>query len=229
MERKKAIAVRALMVFGALGAWFYTQSLIGARGFPAAGIGDGLLDATAPIHRWLVEHPGAADALLIVSSLGIDFLGLFLLGRAIFGPSLRPLIGLLIIFGLRQICQSLTALPPPEGMIWRDPGFPGLLVTYGVSNDLFFSGHTALAVFGCMELARLGRPWIVRAAILLAVFQIVTVMVLRAHYTMDVFAAAFVSLFVSTMLDRLAPPVDRFAARFGAGAPESSPKAPRAA
>ena len=29
-----------------------------------------------------------------------------------------------------------------------DRFFPSLLVTYGVSNDMFFSGHTAMAVLG---------------------------------------------------------------------------------
>jgi hypothetical protein len=43
-------------------------------------------------------------------------------------------------------------------MIWRYPGVPSLLVTYGTSNDLFFSGHTALAVYGSIELAWWGGP-----------------------------------------------------------------------
>lgn len=205
-------ATRAGFVLGALAAWFWTQSLLGARAFPPGTIGDGLLDATAPVHRWLTSHPSAADGLLIVSSLGIDALGLFLLGRAIFGPSVRPLLALLAVFGLRQICQFTCALPPPDGMIWRDPGFPSLLVTYGVSTDFFFSGHTALAVLGCVELARLRRPGWVVCAVLLAGFEIAAVLALRAHYAMDVFAALFVALFVSSRLDTASEWCDRWLA-----------------
>ena len=43
-------------------------------------------------------------------------------------------------------------------MIWRNPGFPSLLVTYGTASDLFFSGHTAIAVYGALELAHWGGP-----------------------------------------------------------------------
>jgi len=35
-------------------------------------------------------------------------------------------------------------------MIWHYPGFPSLLVTL-CRNDFFFSGHTAIAVFGAMS------------------------------------------------------------------------------
>ena len=76
--------------------------------------------------------------------------------------------GLLILFGLRQLCQGLCALPPPEGMIWRNPGFPSLLVTYGTATDLFFSGHTAIAVYGCLELAHWGGPVAAVAGIAIA-------------------------------------------------------------
>ena len=50
-------------------------------------------------------------------------------------------------------------------MIWRSPGVPSLLVTYGTSNDLFFSGHTAIAVYGSLELAHAGGT----AAVILGV------------------------------------------------------------
>lgn len=201
--------VRALFVAGALGAWFYTQSLIAAKGFPEGGIGDGVFQLTISWHDWLEHNPGAANALLIASSAILDLLGVFLLGRSIFGPSLRPLLGLLVIFGLRQICQFLCALPAPPGEIWRHPGFPSLLVTYGVSNDFFFSGHTALATYGAVELARLGGRWLAALAVLVAAFEALVVLVLRAHYTMDVIAGIFVALYVATLLDRLAPPCDR--------------------
>jgi hypothetical protein len=97
-------------------------------------------------------------------------------------------------------------------MIWHHPGFPSALVTYGVSNDLFFSGHTAVAVFGAIELARRGgRGW--RALGLgIASFEILAVLALRAHYTMDVFAAVMTALWVSTFIDPLASRCDRFLA-----------------
>lgn len=207
---------RLLIVVAGLAVWFWTQSLIGSKSPPArdGGIGDAILDWTAPWNAWLNAHPGPANALLIASSLGIDALGLFLIAITIFGRTVRPFLGLIILFSLRQLCQSLVSLPPIEGMIWRDTGVPTLLVTYGVSNDLFFSGHTALAVFGTLELARPGKPPLVILAILLGLFEVSAVLVLRAHYTMDVFAGATTALFVGLIAEKIAVPVDRWLERF---------------
>src|SRR5437899_7963317 len=100
-------SLRALLVILALGGWFWTQSLIGHRAFPGAGIGDGLHILSAPIHHYLIQNPEAANGLLIVSSAFIDLLGIFLLVRGIFGPSIRPFLGVLLVFALRQLCQAL--------------------------------------------------------------------------------------------------------------------------
>jgi len=196
-----------------LAGWFWTQRLIGRRAWPSAGLGDAVHDWTAPLNRYLLAHARLTDAVLITTSALIDLLGLFLLASAIFGPTFRPFIGLLVLYALRQLCQGLCAMPPPDGMIWRRPGFPSLLVTYGTATDLFFSGHTAIAVYGAIELARLGGPWLV-AGVAIAVVEAVTVLVLRAHYTADVFAAIVTALWVSGIADLLAPPFDRALARW---------------
>jgi membrane-associated phospholipid phosphatase len=163
---------------------------------------------SAPLHHYLFQHAGAANALLIISSAFIDLFGIFLLARSIFGPTIRPFLSLLILFALRQVCQGLCALPPPEEMIWRDPGFPSLLVTYGVANDLFFSGHTAIAVVGAIELASLKRRWLAVVGIAVALFEAAVVLTLRAHYTMDVFTGAVTALLVAGISFRLAPVLD---------------------
>jgi hypothetical protein len=205
--------VRAIFVALALVAWFWTQSLIGSRAFPPGVIGDGMHTALAPVHQYLFTHDGPANLLLIVSSALIDALGIFLLASGVFGPTLRPFLGLVVLLGLRQVCQALCALPPPENMIWRYPGFPSLLVTYGVSNDLFFSGHTATAVFGAIELGRLGKRGLGAIGGAIAVFEAITVLALRAHYTMDVFTGAVTALLIAGFATRIAPPCDRTLAR----------------
>jgi len=197
------------LVVAGLAGWFWTQRLIGRRAWPVGRIGDGLHEWTRPLNRILGDHPAAANALLILTSAVIDALGMFLLGWAILGPSFRPFLGLLILFVLRQLCQGLCALPPPDGMIWRYPGFPSLLVTYGTATDLFFSGHTAIAVYGSVELARLGGVGLLGLGIAIAAIEATTVIVLRAHYTMDVFTAVIVALWVAGVADAVAPAFDR--------------------
>lgn len=207
--------VRALIIVAGLVLWFWTQSLIGSKS-PAladAGIGDAAHQWTAGWNEWLQLHTASANLLLIASSACIDALSLFLIGATIFGKSIRPFLGLIMIFTLRQINQGLTSLPQPHGQIWHDPGFPSLLVTYGVSNDLFFSGHTALAVFGTLELGRLGHAGLKSLAIMVALFEAVTVIVLRAHYTMDVYAGAMTALFIGLLAEKVATPCDRWLGR----------------
>ena len=200
---QKAFAIRLVVTAAALAIWFWTQSLIGARSLSGVGIDDGVQAATASANFFLQVHPFAANALLIVSSAIIDLLGIFLLSKWLFRASARPLIGLVIVLGLRQIMEALVALPAPPNAIWHYPGFPSLLVTYGVSNDYFFSGHTAIAVLGATELARLGRRWLTAVGIGIVVFEVLTVLILRAHYTMDVFTGLVTGLYAAHLANYL--------------------------
>ncbi len=207
--QRRGLLLRLVVTAIVLGLWFWTQSLIGARSAPANGIGDAVHNWTAGLNSYFSQNPGAANALLIVSSALIDALGLFLLARWLFGGTVRPFLGLFLLMALRQAMQAICALPPPPNMIWHYPGFPSLLVTYKVANDFFFSGHTAIAVFGAIELSRLRRTWLTGIAILIACFEVATVLILRAHYTMDVFAGVVAALWVAHLAECISPRLDR--------------------
>jgi hypothetical protein len=208
-SHKRRLFLRLLVSGIVLALWFWTQSLIGGRTAPASGIGDGLHNLTAGANSYFAHNTTAANVLLIVSSGLIDALGLFLLGRWLFGGSVRPFLGLFLLMTLRQLMQAACALPSPPNMIWRYPGFPSLLVTYRVANDFFFSGHTAIAVFGAMELSRLRRNWVTAAAVLLVFFEVATVLILRAHYTMDVFAGIAAAFWIAHFSEHISPRLDR--------------------
>jgi hypothetical protein len=180
---------RMALVAVSLVLWFWTQSLIGSRGLKDGRIGDLLHDLTGPWNTWLQSRPRVSAGILIASSAGIDLFGLFLIGAGVFGPSLRPFLALLLLFAFRQLCQAVCALPAPPNMIWRHPGFPSLLVTYGTANDFFISGHTAIAVLGAIEASQLLPSGFGLAAALVAALEGAVVIVLRAHYTMDVLGA----------------------------------------
>ncbi len=209
LGHRRGLLLRLLVTGMVLALWFWTQSLIGARSAPGSAIGDALHNLTAGLNSYFAQNPGAANALLVVSSALIDALGLFLLGRWLFGGSVRPFLGLFLLMTLRQLMQAVCALPPPPNMIWHYPGFPSLLVTYHVANDFFFSGHTAIAVFGALELTRFGRKWITVSAALIVVFEISTVLILRAHYTMDVFAGIVAAISIANLSERISPRLDR--------------------
>lgn len=201
-------SLRICFVAGALGLWFWSQRAISRKAPAGNAIRDMMHEWTAPLHAWLEARPRAANGTLIVTSACIDLFGLFLLGSAILGPTLRPFLALILVFVLRQFCQLTFTLPAPERMIWRHPGFPSLLVTYGTSNDFFFSGHTACAVVGALEIARIAPEAAGVAALAVAAVEALTVIVLRAHYTIDVFAAIFAAWGMDMLAARIAPHLD---------------------
>jgi membrane-associated phospholipid phosphatase len=202
------IGLRAGVIAGALVAWFWTQSFIARKAAAKDGIGDVVHELTSRWHLYLSTNERAANAALIASSICIDLVGVALIAAAIFGPTFAPFLAILIVFALRQVCQSLCTLPPPPGIIWRNPGFPALLVTYEVSNDFFFSGHTALAVLGAIEAAHLGPTWLAVLAAVIALGEMFIVLVLRAHYTLDVVAGAFAAFLAADVAGRLSPVVN---------------------
>ena len=204
-----SLLLRLIIAGVVLAIWFWTQSLLGARTAPQTGVGDALHNLTAGWNGYFAHHPAAANVLLILSSALIDALGVFLLGSWLFGASVRPFLGLVMLMLLRQLVEVLCSLPVPPGMIWHYPGFPSLLVTYHVANDFFFSGHTAIAVFGALELSRFRRTWLTWGAIFLVLLEVATVLILRAHYTMDVFTGILAALWIARLSERLAPALDR--------------------
>ena len=205
------IGVRVGLVVAGIAAWYWTQAVLGKRVPKVAHevpLTDGVHVMTAPIHHRYFTNTAAGNRLLIASSLVIDLLGAYLIGSAVFGASIRPYLGLVMVFALRQICQMLCPLPAPSGMVWRYPGVPAILVTYGTANDLFFSGHTAIAVYGAATLAgHFGTTGLV-LGLLIAIFEAATVLVLRAHYTMDVFTGIVCALWVYSLSASAGPWVD---------------------
>src|SRR6185436_3554045 len=195
-------------VVAGIAIWFWSQAVLGKRVPKVAyevPLTDGIHELTRRIHRRYFTNVAAGNRLLIASSLVIDVLGAYLIGSAIFGASIRPYLGLVMIFALRQICQMLCPLPAPAGMVWRYPGVPAILVTYGTANDLFFSGHTAIAVYGAATLAGHWGAWGLALGLLISIFEAATVLVLRAHYTMDVFTGVVCALWVYSIAAKLAP------------------------
>lgn len=176
------------MIIFSLLAWFKTQSMLEERRNKRDEITDILHQLSDSLNRYFQTNRNSANMLLIISSFFIDVFGVFIVFVSIFGSTIRPFVSLLILFGLRQLFQVICALPKPPGLVWRNPGFPSLLVTYEVENDFYFSGHTSIAMLATIELYMI-NPWIGVIAGVIALFEIITVIVLRAHYTMDVFTA----------------------------------------
>ncbi len=204
------ILIRLLVIAVALIVWFQTQKLIAARAGSGKRIGDGVHWLTRRLHHYFATHERAADRALIGSSFCIDVLGLSLIALSVFASSFAPFIAMMIVFTMRQISQMCCTLPAPPRMIWRDPGFPTALVTYKVGNDFFFSGHTALAVLGAIEICRIAPWWLGAIAILIAIGEALIVLILRAHYTMDVITGALAAWLAADLAESMVSHADHW-------------------
>ena len=59
-------------------------------------------------------------------------------------------------------------------------------------------------------LFRSRRRWLSILAFAVVMFEIAAVLILRAHYTMDIFTGAVAALWVAAFCDSVAPRVDRW-------------------
>lgn len=200
MPEMDTVLWRVLMIGMALAAWFATQKLIAARPAVDGVMTDFLHQASAKWNVVLHQRSRLANGILIASSAGVDLLTLFVLAWSVLGPSFTPFWGLLGLFAMRQASQAMVALPAPQGIIWRHPGFPSLFVTYDVGNDFFFSGHTALAVYGAIQLATLQVPALTALGVAIAIAEMVVVIILRAHWTVDVLAGALAAFSIGMLV-----------------------------
>jgi hypothetical protein len=209
------ILIKVILIILAMGFWHFTQKLLAKQ---HSNANEEIFDL---IHQWtdrinlsLYNSPKASRYLLLSSSFIIDICVLFLFTYAFVGPSIEPLIGLILIFTLRQMNQFITMLPLPKRMIWKDPGFPSLFVTYGVSRDMFFSGHTALAAYTFFVLSAQFGAWGFCLGAVVLIFEASTVILLRAHWTMDVFTGIVVAHLVHYIVRDLSPILDSWMALY---------------
>lgn len=179
--------------------WFWSQRRLGERKV-STEIVDKLLIFVTPFNAYLHRHDRQANLLLIISNGLVDLLTLWLIYWMIVTPSFLPLFGFCLIFALRQLCQYLCSLPKPENKLWRYPGFPSLFITYNVSTDMFFSGHTALAVYGALQLAELGSILLTAIGLFIVILEIATQLVIKGHYFMDIYAGLMTALAIHFIL-----------------------------
>src|SRR6266571_5151120 len=97
----RSLLLRLMVIGIVLALWFWSQALIGSRTAPASGIGDAVHNLTAGLNSYFSQNPGAANALLVVSSALIDALGVFLLARWFVERSVRPFLEAATVLILR--------------------------------------------------------------------------------------------------------------------------------
>ena len=196
-----------LIVLGTAG-YFLSENAIGNQPIPDCGIDDAILSFFEPLNRFFHAHPGLADAQLIAMNTLMDAMTLMLAALSVWKRNIRPYLALGLFFFFRQMMQILISLPLPPEIIWHYPGFPSLFQTYQVSNDLYFSGHTGISLIAACELARFNLRWLTALGFSLFAYELISVIGLSIHYTMDVYTAIVTVFCVNALSKRAAGPVN---------------------
>jgi len=102
------------------------------------------------------------------------------------GFSFRVVIALLMFYLIRAVLQELFVLPFPEDFYWEYPGFPCLMNAYGRQSDFFYSGHIGFSALCTIENFRCGAKWAGYFGVFATVFQGITLITFRVHYTIDI-------------------------------------------
>lgn len=187
------IIVHTIIFLVAFVLYRYTQQLIerNNKSIENVSVNDRLLNCklVTKINEYLSNNKTILKILFIMTSLMIDVGALIVLMKYIvWGEYKTPVI---LLFGmlLRQINQLITKLPAPDKLLWFYPGVPSICVTYDVSTDFFFSGHTFFALTVGLDFYN-SEYFIVKLYSLFFVFlEIIFVIVTKSHYWMDVYAA----------------------------------------
>jgi len=98
----------------------------------------------------------------------------------------------------------------PEGYLWDYPGFPSLFVSYLKSNDFFYSGHVGLPVLQICEFYKIKKYNLIPLSAFIVVLEFFTMIVLRGHYTVDLFAGIIIAHYSFMISDQLIYIVDDY-------------------
>jgi hypothetical protein len=168
--------------------------VLGHVSFPLYHNASGVEDIGHLVVPSLVGMVGRRDAEYVfwLCTLPLElFFVVIVLVVLVTGKGIRLGVALYAAYFLHWLFLHATVLPPPDDHVWR---FPEGVFTLGQPHprDFWFSGHTANATLIALSAAG-RRPWVVVLAWAHVAFQILLVLAVRTHYTIDVLGGIFVA------------------------------------
>ena len=170
--------------------WITTQKILGLDTISQNSVIDRMHLLVTPINNFLRRNPNFMKYNFILSSLLIDLNVIYIMLKyLLIDDDTRTITLFFSGFILRQICQYINRLPVPKNLIWFNPGFPSIFVTYHVENDFFFSGHTLIAFITGFDIISNGDIISKIYGISFIVYELSVISFTFSHYFMDIYAA----------------------------------------
>jgi len=166
---------------------FFLSTDVGTNDKIIDRLHDSVLFST--INNYLHQNLLIVEYNFILTSFLIDINVLYMAWRFIITRNIKPAAILLVGITIRQLCQYINRLPVPSSVIWFDPSFPTIFVTYHVTNDFFFSGHTYISLCSGIEIMKNSSIMTKLYGALFIIYEILFIISIHAHYFMDIYGA----------------------------------------
>jgi hypothetical protein len=114
-----------------------------------------VLTILEPVSEYLRQTPSVNDSLITISSLLLDVQYILVLFTIAYKRNIKYALPFALMYVSRFVIQRLCYLPFPGGSVWRNPGFPTLVVFYDEVGDFYPSGHVAFPVIAHLFHARM--------------------------------------------------------------------------
>ena len=106
-----------------------------------------------------------------------------------------------LFYFFRAVLQSVFYIRYPTDYIWSHPGVYSLAVPYAPANDFFYSGHVGLCTICYLHFSRDDLGFMKRFAMASICVESFTLLVTRAHYSIDLFTGVIVAHYVFLVVE----------------------------
>jgi len=93
---------------------------------------------------------------------------------------------IVFFYGIRGFIQGNFKMRYPDKGIWDYPGFPSIVVPYGLQSDYYFSGHCGFLAINILNHWQAGNKKFAIFIMLVLPYIAFTLIMSRIHYTIDI-------------------------------------------
>ena len=190
--------LRLFLIF--LGSIFMILNSVMGIAIPStsvACINDKALSLASPLNSIFKAHHIIKYIITIISSLSIDIVIIYTLIRwFLSGKKANYIVSLVIYLISYLIIKQLFLVREPDGYIWEFPYFPSVFVSYKQTSSLFYSNGLGVLMITCLELKENEKKIMFKITTSLLVFESLLMIVLQAHFIIDIFTAIFMGHYI---------------------------------
>lgn len=172
---------------------------------------DKMFTFTKDINRYITSNSILHDGYLITAGFLMDcaiFLG-FAYFALVF-KSWRMIISLGTLYLVRGFIQETYVMGHPEEYSFHYPGIISVSVPYFKTHDYFFSGHVSLPLIIGVEFFKNKYNKLSFFCFFVACYEMVMMIILRGHYSIDLYAGFIFSFYFCRISEYVVPYVDSF-------------------